>query len=225
MSAKAAKVVAKRPGRKKKDPNAPASVSTAYQFFFKETQASVKTHNPNAKFGEVSKIVASMWEALGEEDRAVYKKRNAEDKIRHEQEMNEYRAKQIAEGIDPDAPATAAGKADIQPKKQTRGLAAKKAAAAASAVVLTAGNHGKVSVAKPAVVAAAVTPPTSSSESKEEEEVVEEEEVTDNDCIREGCGNKAVKNVEWEDEYCSNACVVEHCKNVFSGWVIEKQQG
>lgn len=216
----AAKVPVKRAGRKKKDPNAPASVSTAYQFFFKETQASVKTHNPNAKFGEVSKIVASMWEALGEEDRAVYKKRNADDKIRHEQEMNEYRAKQVAEGIDPDAaPGIAANKPETK-KLPTRGVAAKKAAAG---VVVTAGNHGKVVIAKPAPVSQ-----TSSSESKEEdgtEEAEEEDEITENDCIREGCIKKAVKNIEWEDEYCSNACVVDHCKNVFASWVLEKQQG
>ena len=58
-----------RKPRKKKDPNAPSAVSSAYAFFFKDRQASVKAHNPNAKFGEVSKIVASLWEALSEENK------------------------------------------------------------------------------------------------------------------------------------------------------------
>ena len=31
-------------------------------------------------------------------------------------------------------------------------------------------------------------------------------------CIRSGCNNPAVDNPEWEDEYCSNECVVTHCK-------------
>jgi hypothetical protein len=35
-----------RAPRKKKDPNAPAGVSSAYQIFFKDTAASVKSHNP-----------------------------------------------------------------------------------------------------------------------------------------------------------------------------------
>lgn len=31
-------------------------------------------------------------------------------------------------------------------------------------------------------------------------------------CIRHGCTNAAVANAEWEDEYCSNECVVSHCR-------------
>lgn len=31
-------------------------------------------------------------------------------------------------------------------------------------------------------------------------------------CIRTGCTNPAVHNPEWEDEYCSNECVVSHCR-------------
>ncbi|KAG8323804.1 TOX high mobility group box member 3, partial [Homalodisca vitripennis] len=30
-------------------------------------------------------------------------------------------------------------------------------------------------------------------------------------CIRHGCQNPAITNPEWEDEYCSNECVVTHC--------------
>lgn len=35
-----------------------------------------------------------------------------------------------------------------------------------------------------------------------------------NSCIRHGCPNPAVANSEWEDEYCSNECVVSHCRFV-----------
>lgn len=33
-----------------------------------------------------------------------------------------------------------------------------------------------------------------------------------NTCIRRGCPNAAIANSEWEDEYCSNECVVSHCR-------------
>ena len=33
-------------------------------------------------------------------------------------------------------------------------------------------------------------------------------------CIRAGCGKQSVRNVEWEDEYCCNQCVVLHCDQV-----------
>lgn len=31
-------------------------------------------------------------------------------------------------------------------------------------------------------------------------------------CIRTGCANPAVENPEWEQEFCSNDCVVLHCR-------------
>ena len=37
-----------------------------------------------------------------------------------------------------------------------------------------------------------------------------------NTCIRHGCPNPAVANTEWEDEYCSNECVVSHCRFVWA---------
>uniref|UniRef100_A0A8C7ESG5 TOX high mobility group box family member 4 n=1 Tax=Neovison vison TaxID=452646 RepID=A0A8C7ESG5_NEOVI len=57
--------------RKKKDPNEPQKPVSAYALFFRDTQAAIKGQNPNATFGEVSKIVASMWDSLGEEQKQV----------------------------------------------------------------------------------------------------------------------------------------------------------
>lgn len=44
---------------------------SAYALFFRDTQAAIKGQNPNATFGNVSKIVASMWDSLGEEQKQV----------------------------------------------------------------------------------------------------------------------------------------------------------
>lgn len=58
-------------GKKAKDPNEPQKPVSAYALFFRDTQAAIKGQNPNAMFGEVSKIVASMWDSLGEEQKQV----------------------------------------------------------------------------------------------------------------------------------------------------------
>ena len=79
-------------GKKKKDPNAPVPPLSAYKFFFKETGQTVKTHNPAAKFGDVSRIVASMWERLSDDEKAIYRKRSEDDKERYNREMQVYRA-------------------------------------------------------------------------------------------------------------------------------------
>ena len=80
------------PKKKKKDPNAPKSVISAYTFFFRDKQATIKEQNPKTKFGDISKIVSQLWKALGETEKAVYKQKNAEDKLRYEKELEAYKA-------------------------------------------------------------------------------------------------------------------------------------
>lgn len=43
--------------------------------------------------------------------------------------------------------------------------------------------------------------------------------VNSQNCIRTGCTNLATVSVDWEDEYCSNECVITHCRDVFGNWV------
>jgi hypothetical protein len=44
---------------------------SAYALFFRDTQAAIKGQSPNASFGEVSKIVAQMWDGLDPEHKNV----------------------------------------------------------------------------------------------------------------------------------------------------------
>ncbi|XP_065509096.1 TOX high mobility group box family member 4 [Caloenas nicobarica] len=93
---------AKKP-KKKKDPNEPQKPVSAYALFFRDTQAAIKGQNPNATFGEVSKIVASMWDSLGEEQKQVYKRKTEAAKQEYLRALEAYRAVQTsAEPPDPD---------------------------------------------------------------------------------------------------------------------------
>ena len=87
----AATVTSNTESKKKKDPNAPAAPLSAYKFFFKETGQTVKNHNPAAKFGDVSRIVASMWERLSDDEKAIYRKLSEDDKARYKKELQEYK--------------------------------------------------------------------------------------------------------------------------------------
>ncbi|XP_034471111.1 TOX high mobility group box family member 4b isoform X2 [Hippoglossus hippoglossus] len=75
-----------------KDPNEPQKPVSAYALFFRDTQAAIKGQNPNATFGEVSKIVASMWDSLGEEQKQVYKRKNEAAKRDYLKALAEYKA-------------------------------------------------------------------------------------------------------------------------------------
>ncbi|KAM3604115.1 uncharacterized protein V6R79_006625 [Siganus canaliculatus] len=84
-------------GRKKKDPNEPQKPVSAYALFFRDTQAAIKGQNPNASFGEVSKIVASMWDSLAEEQKQVYKRKTETAKKEYLKALAAYRANQLSQ--------------------------------------------------------------------------------------------------------------------------------
>lgn len=44
-------------------------------------------------------------------------------------------------------------------------------------------------------------------------------------CTREKCKKPAIVNPDWEDEYCSNECVILHCRDVFNAWVRSNNEG
>uniref|UniRef100_A0A182N8F8 Uncharacterized protein n=1 Tax=Anopheles dirus TaxID=7168 RepID=A0A182N8F8_9DIPT len=44
-------------------------------------------------------------------------------------------------------------------------------------------------------------------------------------CFRQGCNNTAVENPDWEDEYCSQECVISHCRAVFANFQKDCIQG
>ncbi|XP_076144861.1 TOX high mobility group box family member 4b isoform X2 [Alosa pseudoharengus] len=86
-------------GKKKKDPNEPVKPVSAYALFFRDTQAAIKGQNPNASFGEVSKIVASMWDSLGEEQKQVYKRKTETAKKEYLKALAAYRANQMSQPV------------------------------------------------------------------------------------------------------------------------------
>ncbi|CAN9509563.1 unnamed protein product [Ophioblennius macclurei] len=86
-----------KPGKPRKDPNEPQKPVSAYALFFRDTQAAIKGQNPNATFGEVSKIVASMWDSLGEEQKQVYKRKNEAAKRDYLKALAEYKSSKFSQ--------------------------------------------------------------------------------------------------------------------------------
>nr|XP_006116701.1 TOX high mobility group box family member 2 isoform X2 [Pelodiscus sinensis] len=84
--------------KKKKDPNEPQKPVSAYALFFRDTQAAIKGQNPNATFGDVSKIVASMWDSLGEEQKQAYKRKTEAAKKEYLKALAAYRASLVSKG-------------------------------------------------------------------------------------------------------------------------------
>ncbi|XP_015792657.1 uncharacterized protein LOC107369241 [Tetranychus urticae] len=77
---KPVKVIRKKKTNRKKEPNNNKKSASGYAHFFRERQARIKEENKTASFGEISKIVASEWEALSIDEKAVYKRKAENEK-------------------------------------------------------------------------------------------------------------------------------------------------
>ncbi|KAM4557033.1 TOX high mobility group box family member 4-B isoform 1-T1 [Fundulus diaphanus] len=95
--ASAAEAAGAKKGRKKKDRNEPQKPVSAYALFFRDTQSAIKGQNPNASFGEVSKIVASMWDSLVDDQKQVYKKKTEAAKKEYLKALAAYKANQLSQ--------------------------------------------------------------------------------------------------------------------------------
>lgn len=95
----AKKPKAQRKKKKNRDPNEPQKPVSAYALFFRDTQAAIKGQNPAALFGEVSTIVASMWDVLAPEHKEVYKKKTETAKKEYLKTLAAYRASNVASNV------------------------------------------------------------------------------------------------------------------------------
>nr|XP_047142115.1 uncharacterized protein LOC100198143 isoform X1 [Hydra vulgaris] len=82
----------------KKDSRAPVKPILAYQLFFREVQTGIKKDHPELGFGEVSKMVAQLWEALSEDKKNVYHDKYNKDKNEYSEKLKQYKELIAKEG-------------------------------------------------------------------------------------------------------------------------------
>uniref|UniRef100_A0A2K5P3N8 TOX high mobility group box family member 4 n=1 Tax=Cercocebus atys TaxID=9531 RepID=A0A2K5P3N8_CERAT len=325
--------------RKKKDPNKPQKPVSVYALFFRDTQAAIKGQNPNATFGEVSKIVASMWDSLGEKQKQVYKRKTEAVKKEYLKALTAYINNQECQAtvetveldpappsqtpspspmatVDPASPAPASieppalfpttvnstlssyvanqassgvggqpnitkliitkqtlpssitmsqegmvtvipatvvtsqglqlgqtSTATIQPSQQAQIVtwSVSQAAAAATASMQLPPprlqppplqqmpqppTQQQVTISQqPPPLQAIKQPPPQKSPSQIDVELVSGSPVALSPqlrCLSSGCENTSTVSKDWNNEYCSNECVVKHCRDVFLIWVASR---
>ncbi|CAF1196521.1 unnamed protein product, partial [Didymodactylos carnosus] len=93
-----AKIIKKKkpPKKKRKDPNEPQKPVSPYALFFRDTQNEIKKKLANPTFGEISKVVAHMWENIEPEVKEQYKRKAAAAKKEYLKQLAAYRAVQVS---------------------------------------------------------------------------------------------------------------------------------
>ena len=77
--------------RRKKDPYAPKAPLNGYLVYFNEERAEMRSKNPNMSFGELTKIIATKWKELPNEEKQKYINEADIDKERYVKEMADYK--------------------------------------------------------------------------------------------------------------------------------------
>lgn len=271
--------------KKKKDPNEPQKPVSAYALFFRDTQAAIKGQNPNATFGEVSKIVASMWEGLDPEHKNVYKKKTELAKKEYLKQLAAYRASLVSQTRLEDSPSpphrSPTGTSpqhmmgymsNISPQHMgspAHMMSSPTHMGSPAQMISQSPQHisSPHHISSPQHVSSpqhmmGVTSPSHHSMYGAQSPPQYNMGGYNNDmgssngmlydsqplppsgvssfyngnylkgnagrmlpagmCIRTGCGNRAIDNIGWDSEYCSNECVVSHCRDVFTAWVANR---
>lgn len=252
--------------KKNRDPNEPPKPVSAYALFFRDTQTAIKEQNPDASFGEVSKIVASMWDALDPEHKNVYKKKSELAKKEYLKSLAAYRASVSNKSEE----IISVNNIDNSDTEQNQNNIITNSSSTSTII-----HQTPTVTASPSVVNVLTLPRPSlqsspqntmtavqqqqhipnqpkiggnnllthqqSTNNQQQQRIESSSDIVVNQyeqneqqatnlvseptpqatqkCIREGCTNDATVNPDWEDEYCSNECVIIHCRDVFSQWV------
>uniref|UniRef100_A0A2K5Y6F0 TOX high mobility group box family member 4 n=1 Tax=Mandrillus leucophaeus TaxID=9568 RepID=A0A2K5Y6F0_MANLE len=186
--------------RKKKDPNKPQKPVSVYALFFRDTRAATKGQNPNATFGEVSKIVASMWDSLGEKQKQVYKRKTEAAKKEYLKALTAYKDNQECQTTlvpptvesSPEQPMNNSPEAHTVEATSPETICEMIADVSPSQIDVELGSGSPV----------ALSPQLR--------------------CLSSGCENTSTVSKDWNNEYCSNECVVKHCRDVFLIWVASR---
>ena len=83
-------------GKVRRDPLKPKSARSSYVYYSQAVRPTAKTNNPEMKVNEISKLIAQDFKELSNDEKQVYEKMAAEDKLRYQGEMVNYEAKQKA---------------------------------------------------------------------------------------------------------------------------------
>lgn len=191
---------------------------SAYALFFRDAQSMIKAANPSASFGEISKIVASNWETLDNDNKNLYKQRAEQEKKKLLKKRAADRAQEIAGLM-----AAKLGASEAQTNlnsddtnNKTNCFNANDQQVNDSAAYdqsQTSSGHNHVANNSSQVQQNLVSTTNQSGG-----------DVRQQKCIRANCTNNAIESPEWDSEYCSTECCVRHCADVFEAWVQKQNQ-
>ena len=103
---------------KKEAEKGPKRGLSAYMYYTADVRAKFKEENPDAKLGDLAKLIGAKWKTLSDEDKVPYEEKAKEDKARYEKEKKEWEANKKKDKEKAAVAAKAAAEAEAEATKE-----------------------------------------------------------------------------------------------------------
>lgn len=191
----------------------PSKPLAPYALFFRDTMTAIKQQNPACTLEQITSIAMNMWESMDEKQKSVYDQRHDQEKREYLRHLRDYQRNQQLGETMPIPEQTQQQQHEqqhlpqLQPQEQQQ---------------LPQNDVQPSMLSIPATDTDTTTVPSQAQQPPDQIQLLTEAAAVQK-CTRDQCNKPAIINPDWEDEYCSNECVVIHCHNVFREWARSLQ--
>lgn len=194
----------------------PSKPLAPYALFFRDTMTAIKQQNPACTLEQITSIAMNMWESIDEKQKSVYDQRHEQEKREYLRQLRDYQRNQQLEEAMPNPEQSQQQQQQqephipqLQPQEEQQ----------------LPQNDVQPSIPPLSIPATETETTTVQSQTQQPPDQIQllTEAAAVQKCTRDQCNKPAIINPDWEDEYCSNECVVIHCHNVFREWARSLQ--
>lgn len=195
----------------------PSKPLAPYALFFRDTMTAIKQQNPACTLEQITSIAQNMWDSMDEKQKSVYDQRHEQEKREYLRQLRDYqRNAQLSDTL----PVPEQSQEQQQQQQQEIPQLQQQEQP----------ELPQNDVQQPTMPLKVPTTETESNtvQSQPAQQPPDQiqlltEAAAVQKCTRDQCNKPAIINPDWEDEYCSNECVVIHCRNVFTEWAQSLQ--
>lgn len=193
----------------------PSKPLAPYALFFRDTMTAIKQQNPACTLEQITSIAQNMWDSMDEKQKSVYDQRHEQEKREYLRQLRDYqRNAQLSDTLPVPEQSQEQQQQQEIPQLQQQEQP----------------QLPQNDVQQPTMPLKVPTTETESNtvQSQPAQQPPDQiqlltEAAAVQKCTRDQCNKPAIINPDWEDEYCSNECVVIHCRNVFTEWAQSLQ--
>lgn len=191
----------------------PSKPLAPYALFFRDTMTAIKQQNPACTLEQITSIAQNMWESVDEKQKNVYDQRHEQEKREYIRQLRDYqRNAQLSETL-PVAEQSQEHQQQIPQLQQQE----------QQQLPQNDVQQPTMPLSVPATETESNTVQSQPTQQPPDQIQLLTEAAAVQKCTRDQCNKPAIINPDWEDEYCSNECVVIHCRNVFTEWAQSLQ--